>query len=271
MEYKVSIIVTCYNYAAYLKACLESIGRQSYNNWECIIVDDGSTDATGILAKSFVDLDSRYRYVYQQNQGVAVARNTALALITGNYVQFLDGDDLIEVDKLKHQITAFQKNNDLLMSIAPSYFFESTQPQQLFTSKQKEITTVPSINGPSKLYRAQLIKDNIFTISAPLIPVHKMGKLRFDTQYKTYEDWKFWFDYTDQEGQIINIEEAGSATLIRFGHNSLMSKKLQLNKDALRLRAFFIGKIRWSKQAYNLYRIIKLLLKRSYLILKSNG
>ena len=94
MDYKVSIIVTCYNYAAYLKACLESVWQQSYNNWECIVVDDGSTDGTGVLAKSFVDLDSRFRYVYQQNQGVAVARNTALALITGNYMQFLDGDDL---------------------------------------------------------------------------------------------------------------------------------------------------------------------------------
>jgi len=271
MDYKVSIIVTCYNYAAYLKACLESVGRQSYNNWECIIVDDGSTDTTGILAKSFVDLDSRYRYVYQQNQGVAVARNTALALITGNYVQFLDGDDLLEVDKLKHQIAAFQNNKDLLMCVAPSYFFESNQPQQLFTSKQKETTTIQSINWSSLFCRAQLIKDNIFTISAPLIPVNKMGSLRFDTHFKTYEDWKFWFDYTEQEGRIISIDEANSATLIRFGHSSLMSRKLQLNMDALRLRRFFIGKIRWNKQVYNLYRIIKLLLKRSYLILKSNG
>jgi len=271
MDYKVSIIVTCYNYAAYLKACLESVGRQSYNNWECIIVDDGSTDGTGILAKSFVDLDSRFRYVYQQNQGVAVARNTALALITGNYVQFLDGDDLLEVDKLKHQIAAFQNNKDLLMSVSPSYFFESNQPQQLFTSKQKEKTILKPFDWSSLFCNAQLIKDNIFTISAPLIPVHKMGSLRFDAQYKTYEDWKFWFEFTKLEGQIIVLDTTNSATLIRFGHASLMSKKLQLNKDALRLRKFFIGKVRWNKQLYNLYRIIKLLLKRSYIILKSNG
>jgi glycosyltransferase involved in cell wall biosynthesis len=271
MDYKVSIIVTCYNYAAYLKACLESVGRQSYNNWECIIVDDGSTDGTGILAKSFVDLDSRFRYVYQQNQGVAVARNTALALITGNFVQFLDGDDLLEVDKLKYQIAAFQNNRDLLMCVAPSYFFESNQTQQLFTSKQKEKTILKPFDWSSLFCNAQLIKDNIFTISAPLIPVHKMGSLRFDTQFKTYEDWKFWFEFTKLEGQIIGLDTANSATLIRFGHASLMSKKLQLNKDALRLRKFFIGKVRWNKQLYNLYRIIKLLLKRSYIILKSNG
>ena len=123
MDYKVSIIVTCYNYAAYLQACLESVLQQSYSNWECIIIDDGSTDHTGKLAKSFVDLDSRFRYVYQQNQGVAVARNTAIELITGDYIQFLDGDDLLEIDKLKNQIASFQKNHDLLMSVSPSYFF----------------------------------------------------------------------------------------------------------------------------------------------------
>jgi hypothetical protein len=98
-----------------------------------------------------------------------------------------------------------------------------------------------------------------------------MGSLRFDAQYKTYEDWKFWFEFTKLEGQIIGLDTTNSATLIRFGHASLMSKKLQLNKDALRLRKFFIGKVRWNKQLYNLYRIIKLLLKRSYIILKSNG
>ena len=271
MDYKVSIIVTCYNYAAYLKACLESVWQQSYNNWECIVVDDGSTDGTGVLAKSFVDLDSRFRYVYQQNQGVAVARNTALALITGNYMQFLDGDDLLEVDKLKHQIAAFHNNNDLLMSVAPSYFFESDHPQQLFTSKQKEKTTIQPINWSSLFCRAQLIKDNIFTISAPLIPVHKMGSLRFDAQYKTYEDWKFWFEFTKQEGQIIGLDTANSATLIRFGHASLMSKKLQLNKDALRLRIYFMAMINPFKQVYNGYRIVKLVFKRIYLTVLSNG
>jgi glycosyltransferase involved in cell wall biosynthesis len=271
MDYKVSIIVTCYNYAAYLQACLESLLQQSYSNWECIIIDDGSTDHTGKLAKSFVDLDSRFRYVYQQNQGVAVARNTAIELITGDYIQFLDGDDLLEIDKLKNQIASFQKNHDLLMSVSPSYFFESDQPQDFYTSKQKEKNTIQPFIAMAFSVRDQLIKDNIFIISAPLIPTHKLGALRFDPAYKTYEDWKFWFEFTKQEGQIIGLDTVNSATLIRFGHASLMSKKLQLNKDALRLRIYFMAKINPFKQVYNGYRIVKLLFKRAYLTILSNG
>ena len=125
MDYKVSIIVTCYNYAAYLQACLESVLQQSYSNWECIIIDDGSTDHTGKLAKSFVDLDSRFRYVYQQNQGVAVARNTAIELISGDYIQFLDGDDMLQSSKLESQVAFLSHHTSVDIVYGSSrYFYE---------------------------------------------------------------------------------------------------------------------------------------------------
>ena len=86
----VSIIVPCYNQGLYLKECLESILQQTYSQWECIIVDDGSSDNSEQIANSFSEQDSRFRYIYQSNQGVCAARNNGIKIslvrIIGHYI-----------------------------------------------------------------------------------------------------------------------------------------------------------------------------------------
>ena len=90
---RVDVIVPCYNYARFLPEALESVLAQTHQDWECIVVDDGSTDDTYEVARRFGERDARIRAVRQDNAGPAAARNHALRLGSGEYVQLLDADD----------------------------------------------------------------------------------------------------------------------------------------------------------------------------------
>lgn len=95
---KLSIIVPIYNAEKFLEQCLNSIAAQSYANFECIMVDDGSTDRSGEISRKFAASDERFKYYYQNNAGVSVSRNYGVSLATGEFVGFCDADDFIEPD-----------------------------------------------------------------------------------------------------------------------------------------------------------------------------
>jgi len=104
---KFSIIVPVYNVAPYLHECLESVLAQTFADWECICVDDGSTDGSGTILDEYAKMDSRFRVVRQANAGVSAARNAGMELATGEYLTFLDADDLYApgwLDMAKHLI-----------------------------------------------------------------------------------------------------------------------------------------------------------------------
>ncbi|MGL4345381.1 MAG: glycosyltransferase family 2 protein [Cellulosilyticaceae bacterium] len=92
----ISIIIPAYNVVQYIERCLESILRQTYKALEIIIVNDGSTDATAVICEAYAKKDERIRLIHQKNQGVAVARNTGIALATGSFIGFVDPDDWVE-------------------------------------------------------------------------------------------------------------------------------------------------------------------------------
>jgi hypothetical protein len=111
----VTVIVPCYNYAHFLSETLDSVLAQSYTNWECIIVDDGSTDNTKEVADTYIKKDPRFKYIHQTNQGLSAARNKGIELAKGEFIQLLDSDDLITPEKLRHQATCFSSNADVDM------------------------------------------------------------------------------------------------------------------------------------------------------------
>ena len=96
--------MTCYDYGKFLDAALESVRAQSFEDWECTIIDDGSRDTTGQIAQRWAQRDQRFRYIRQDNSGVATARNRGLSASRGRYIQFLDADDMIAPDKFRVQI-----------------------------------------------------------------------------------------------------------------------------------------------------------------------
>ena len=107
---KVSIIVPCYNQAQYLPEALQSVLDQTYPHWECLIVDDDSPDNTQEVAQEWVNKDSRFLYFKKQNGGVSSSRNLGIEKASGAFIQFLDADDLLAIDKISISIDAVQKH-----------------------------------------------------------------------------------------------------------------------------------------------------------------
>lgn len=105
----VSVILPTYNRASFLEESVQSVLFQNYKNFELIIVDDGSTDTTAKHAKEWA-LDQRVQYFYQENRGVSSARNFGLNKAKGNWVAFLDSDDIWLPDKLRTQMDFFKSN-----------------------------------------------------------------------------------------------------------------------------------------------------------------
>ena len=105
----ISIIIPCYNQALFLEETLQSVYQQQYQNWECIIVNDGSTDASESIIFDWVQRDKRFQYYKTTNSGVSAARNYGLRIAKGEYIQFLDADDLLTADKLILSLDALQK------------------------------------------------------------------------------------------------------------------------------------------------------------------
>jgi glycosyltransferase involved in cell wall biosynthesis len=82
---------------------------QTYQNWECIVVNDGSTDNTQAIMEEYIKKDKRFKHIYQPNQGQSATRNKGLSLATGNYIQFLDADDLLERRQVRRAGKVFKQ------------------------------------------------------------------------------------------------------------------------------------------------------------------
>lgn len=112
---KVSIIVPLYNYEEYVEKAVRSLMQQTYGNIEIIVVDDGSTDNSGMIADRLAKEDERIKVVHQSNGGIGKALQTAQKMITGDYVAFLDSDDYMEADAYEELLkVALETNADIV-------------------------------------------------------------------------------------------------------------------------------------------------------------
>ena len=95
---EISIIVPIYNVESCLRRCIDSILNQTFSDYELILVDDGSTDSSGMICDEYAETDARVHVIHQKNAGVSAARNRGLDASVGTYVMFCDGDDYISPD-----------------------------------------------------------------------------------------------------------------------------------------------------------------------------
>lgn len=115
---KVSVIVAVYNTAPYLRQCLDSLMRQSLRDIEVLCVDDGSSDSSPAILRTYAERDARIKPTFlKENRGLAHARNVALAQATGEYVCFLDSDDWFADNALEKVYKAFTADIDTVLSI----------------------------------------------------------------------------------------------------------------------------------------------------------
>lgn len=107
----VSIIVPVYKVEKYIRRCLDSVAAQTFTNWECILVDDGSPDASGRICDEYAAKDSRFRVIHKENGGVSSARNAGLDAARGEWIGFVDPDDWIESETFRTAIETAEKEN----------------------------------------------------------------------------------------------------------------------------------------------------------------
>lgn len=155
---KISIIIPCYNMEKRVKRCINSIKKQSYKNFEAILVDDGSKDGTKDVIKKNITNDKRFKYYYKKNGGLSSARNYGLKKAKGDYICFIDSDDFIERDYLNLLYQSIIENNS---DISVCYF---NRVYESFTNINKigdgffELVKYPA--AWNKLYKAKLFKEN---------------------------------------------------------------------------------------------------------------
>ena len=164
---KVSIIVPCYKVEQYLHTCIESVLHQSYENWELILVDDGSPDKSGEICDEYAKKDKRIRVIHKKNGGLSSARNAGLELMQGEYVTFLDSDDYWHFKYLEiliHLQEEFQA--DIVQcgfirgksSIFPRIQLE-TRENRVYTNESVFTSYAAKIIVCAKLYKSVLWQD----------------------------------------------------------------------------------------------------------------
>ncbi len=110
---QISIIITCYNLAQYLDEALQSVLDQTYTNWECVIVNDGSPDNTEDVAVKWLAKDSRFVYLYKENGGVSSARNFGIEKAKGEYIIPLDADNKLRTQFIKQTIAILDSDKEV--------------------------------------------------------------------------------------------------------------------------------------------------------------
>jgi len=111
LDIKISIIVPVYNVEKYINRCLDSILNQSFSEWECILIDDGSSDNSGKICDEYTKKDSRFRVIHQENSGVCVARNVGIECAKGEWLGFVDADDWISSETYKIALECAEAND----------------------------------------------------------------------------------------------------------------------------------------------------------------
>jgi len=209
----VSVIIPVHNCERYLPKAIQSVLAQTYRPIEVIVVDDGSSDNSAEIARSYQEI----HYIYQPNQGPAVARNAGLAVAQGEFIAFLDADDRWVPDKLKIQI---------------EYLFE--HPHVGYTIGRIQNFYDPGINSVPQVRRSSLEKEQIglITMVARKTVFKKVGG--FDPSYRVGSDFE-WVARAKDAG--ISMEILPEILLHRRIHDCNLSHQTQARCASL-LRIF---------------------------------
>lgn len=186
----VSVIVPCYNQGTYLNEALESVFKQTYNNWECLIIDDGSTDNTKEIANLWITKDSKFKYYYKNNGGVSSARNVGISKSKGDFLQFLDSDDILYKSKFKDSLEylipgGHQNNYEIVIS----------NFKMLSEDSQKILPAFCTLKESYFSLEGFLLKWNVdfsIQIQCGLFSANLFKGINFPENLSAQEDWVVW-------------------------------------------------------------------------------
>lgn len=234
MEELVSVIVPVYNVKKYLQRCVDSILEQSYQTFELILVDDGSTDGSSELCDECAAKDPRIKVIHKKNAGVSAARNDGMDLAKGAYLAFIDGDDWIEVDYLKKLMQAIVDNGADEAAVGFKYIYETGNSKPSPICDQIEILSnkdaLDQAMDPvwpwvgyawGKLVRSSNIKDN---------------SVKYDSGISICEDSLFNYTALQHVNKVVKIPDILYNYYIRDTSATRMAssnyKKLRSKIDA---------------------------------------
>lgn len=176
---KVSVLMPAYNVEKYVAEAIESILRQTFTDFEFIIINDGSTDKTGNIIQQYAKKDKRIKFIdHTKNRGISNVRNELLNTATGEYAAFCDSDDISLPERLKVQVDFLDKNPDI-----------SVVSANLRTIPENKVWSVIEKPGILDFYIANPVPNAVAMFR--MADINKYG-LRFDKKYQTAEDYDFW-------------------------------------------------------------------------------
>jgi glycosyltransferase involved in cell wall biosynthesis len=194
---------------------------QTWKQWECIIVDDGSTDNTAQIANSFQIRDARIKYIYQKNQGLSVARNTGINISKGDYIQLLDADDKLEIRKLERQLAYLEQHPSVDIVYGDvQYFRENNLALASDITKRR---VLPRISGRGSEVLAFLVRRNIMVVNAPLVRMAVFKEIGpFNQQLNAHEDWEYWLRCALANKTFAYQNNKETCALVRVHPNSMV-------------------------------------------------
>ena len=200
----ISIIVPVYNVEEYLEECLESIRKQTYQDIEVILVNDGSTDGSQAICERYCQMDKRFRLINQKNQGQSVARNRGVKESLGEYIMFVDSDDVVSLGLLEQLMKYMSNGSDIVEC-------DRTEAIQCLNEEKKDIHVKEfdsnealyqcfnhgvSWSPVAKLYRRKIVEkvpflenliyEDFYTGIVSLKYIHKMRKIDYIGYYYRY-------------------------------------------------------------------------------------
>lgn len=210
----ISVIVPVYNAEKYLEACIKSVLSQTFDDFELILVDDGSTDGSGKICKEYAAIDDRVKVIFKKNTGVSDTRNTGLRMASGDYITFIDSDDYIDATFFETAYSSMLWNNiELYISGIVVEFFQNEEivrcdRYEIDSEKCCDARTLLEesfisfnqilINGPwCKFYQRKLIMENHIEFNIAL----SLGEdMDFNLQYiscvnRIYLDHNTFYHY----------------------------------------------------------------------------
>lgn len=185
----ISIIIPIYNVENFLTKTLKSVQNQTFTNFEAICINDGSTDNSADIVKSFADADKRFKWINQENQGVAADRNYGIQTAEGKYIMFLDGDDYMHPQcmELAYKIIEETKNDVCMFD-----YQEVIVDEQVSYDKQSDELNYEYIENPG-LYLLQNMTEKMVLIWNKIFKRKLIKDFRFENMHPN-EDTVFMFD-----------------------------------------------------------------------------
>lgn len=192
---KVSIIVPVYKTEKFIRECLESILQQTFTAWECLLIDDGSPDNSGKICDEYAKKDTRFRVFHEENCGVSHARNIGLDNMLGDWVMFVDSDDMIAPTTLQQCMNLVNQNDLDIVQFSYS--------RQMYNNTDLLVTTPP-------MTIAAYIKSGKYLVcvggSLCKSNIVKENSIQFDTSIALAEDQIFMYEYFKYSRYIQRIE-----------------------------------------------------------------